>query len=72
MQIKEPVCFFVSLFGDFLYVIIIMLNILILIFWSSYTSTVVFIRRLYDIKNQIPNILNEGLHPARHFKHVPH
>ena len=48
---KSLFCFFVSLFGDFLYLIIIMLDILILIFWSSYTSTVVFIRRLCDIKN---------------------
>lgn len=69
---KSLFCFFVCLFEDFLYLIIIMLDILILIFWSSYTSTVVLPVVYTILKTQIPNFLNEDLHPAQHFKHVPH
>lgn len=64
---KSLFCFFVSLFGDFLYLIIIMLDILILIFWSSYTSTVVFIRRLYDIKNPNSKFFERRFTPCTTF-----
>ena len=64
---KSLFCFFVSLFGDFLYLIIIMLDILILIFWSSYTSTVVFIRPLYDIKNPNSKFFERRFTPCTTF-----